>query len=87
MCFLAALMSLTIAKSLKSAAAVTVVCSSGPTTAVAGNGTFETIYSCTIPANTIAANKGIRITSHVFIASNGQCAEQGDTQLYFNALT
>ena len=82
MCFLAAVISLALATSLKSSAAVTVLCSSGPTSAIAGNSTWETIYSCTIPANTISTNQGIRITTVVAISGTSQ----GDTELQLHGV-
>ena len=42
--------------------ASSLLCSAGPTSQKTDNGTWQVIYTCTIPANTVATNKSVRLT-------------------------
>jgi len=47
----------TIAGTLSSSAS-SLLCSAGPTATLVGSGNWRTIYSCTIPANTVPTGQG-----------------------------
>jgi hypothetical protein len=46
--------------------ASTLLCQTGPVTLAGKGTTFETIYSCAIPAKAVATGKSIRVTALVF---------------------
>lgn len=46
--------------------ASSVLCSKGPTSTITGTNNWTVIYSCTIPANTVATNQAIRLTASLY---------------------
>lgn len=42
---------------------MTLICSAGPAGAITGNSGVQNIYSCSIPANTVANVKALRVTA------------------------
>lgn len=42
---------------------VTLLCTAGPASAITGNSSAQTFFSCTIPANAVASLKAIRVTA------------------------
>ena len=48
------------------ASATTLLCSQGPTSTKTGTTSWQAIYTCTIPANTVASGHAIRLTSDAF---------------------
>ena len=53
-----------------SSSASTLLCSAGPTSTKTGNNSYQVLYTCAIPANTIAANHAIRVTSSVLASAS-----------------
>ncbi|MGH9512159.1 MAG: hypothetical protein ACRD2U_08475 [Terriglobales bacterium] len=81
--FLCAVILLTVTTSLSSFAADALLCSGGATAGIAGNSTWETVYTCTIPANDIPAFGAIRVTATV---SFPQISAQANTQIAMNGV-
>jgi len=62
--FCASVVFLIAAACLNSSASV--LCSNGPTGPISGNGTgWQTIYTCTLPANAVPTNQSVRVTAAI----------------------
>lgn len=64
--------------------ATTVLCSAGPTVMVAGNNAYETLYTCTIPANTLSLNGSLRVTAN--LSSNVASGNHFNTRVTLNGV-
>jgi hypothetical protein len=55
--------------------AYNVQCTQGPTSKITGNYAYQTVYSCTIPANTVSTNQSLRITAMIGVIGTGGLTE------------
>ena len=64
--------------------ASTLLCSAGPTSLVTGNNGYQTLYNCTIPANTLSLGGSLRLTTNV--SSNVTSGNPFHTQVTLNGV-
>ncbi len=62
--------------------ASSLLCSAGPTSQKTDNNTWQVIYTCTIPANTVSTNKSVRLTLGV----GAQSGADGDYEILLNGV-